>query len=557
MSDILSLRVESWHDHRFVDSIRREISSRPDWDAAFDPRSTVVYRVPLPNAERVRIHFQASGQRPESAPRILEMDPDGRRAYVVDSAPFSVFAKPVLLFVFDGQATRPVEAIRNDWFLFMDDRVFPFFDPRLLNEWRVAGPGEGPLPERLAGPPPFLTEEDLGFGAPGPPQFLATLAPLSGPFPPRSVPIPKADPPPEIGTGAADDCAGQGVRLFFGLNFQAPQLKYDPSGKASLDDMLFETTKKVAQAFADRGYTTAVAQAGMTSAKTCAAMIEWLKTGLAQHPEFCQSPCDQLVIYISAHGGSEDISFDPSGTGYAIEDVGYGQLMDLLAGIAALTGDPQKVYLIFDLCNSGTVWSSPTFPLALRGMHVITSTPGAGASSVVYQTTLFVEALKNANVHSWDDLLRWLAWTNLTHKWPPTAGEHPQWANGDIDGCAASLQLISVVYEGDDVGIVVYQVTTPQGAEFMKGTSHGQTDNPHHQMFPLRFSTKCFEPLRIRVSFEISDPPAPPGFKERIKETIDTLCDGNNGEVVKIVSAGPQGGKKAQLKFKFELKTEC
>ena len=557
MLGIVSLKLESWFDRRFLEIMRRKIAGDAAWDEDFDSRKTVAYRVPLPLSARVQVRLHRSDQSLSFARSLWEVVGLGPRLYVVDGAPLSAFAKPILLFLFDGLGAEPVATIRTDWAFTINDGVFPFFDPVLLRGWSIAGPGADALPGRLAGPPLPLAAEALAFGRDSGLPVLATLPPLSGPFPPSSVPIPREDPPPAIGEGPADDCAGKGVRLFFGLNFQAAQLKYDPAGKPTLDDSFFQETKQLARTFKERGYDTAVAQAGMTGAKTCADMINWLAAGIAAaRPQFCDSECDQLVIYISAHGGNDDLSFDPSGTGYGIEAVTHGQLMDLLAGITALTRAPNKVYLILDCCNSGVAWQTPTFPAALRGMHVVTSTPGAGVSSVVYQTDLLCDALKNPKVKSWDDLLRWLAWLNATYKWGPGAGDHPQWANGDVDGCAAALKLVSATYEGDDIGVVVYTLTSPQGTTFMDGTYHGKSATPNHQLFPLRFAAKCFEALRIRLNFEVVQPPAPPGYKETLRETVDKLCDGSNGDVEFIVQAGP-GPKKARLKFRFELKTEC
>jgi hypothetical protein len=91
------------------------------------------------------------------------------------------------------------------------------------------------------------------------------LPSFTGPFPGTPNPIPGEQPLAE--EAVQDDCTGKGVRLFFGLCFEAKNQvwntkKIAAGEKPDEDDAPWAKTKEVAEGFENRGYTTTVVQAG-------------------------------------------------------------------------------------------------------------------------------------------------------------------------------------------------------------------------------------------------------------------------------------------------------
>jgi len=564
MANILALRLEALFDRRFVRAIRDAITRDPELASAFDPRTTVVYRVPPPDAVEVEIGAKEPDRSFRFRRSLLEMIGLGHRMYLVDAKPMCQFAKPVALFVFEHLGATPVRTVRSDWPLFVNRATFPFFDPDLTRRWAVAGPPADATGRVLDGPPPPPGPADLATPD-APPLLASELPPLAGPFPPEPPQLPAdGKTPPKLSAPADDPCAGQGERLFFGLCFQHASLVHNPDGTTKLDDGFWDKTKEVADAFRARGYATETAQAGRGGMNTAADMIAWLGRGLSAHPEFCKSDCDQLVIFIMAHGSETSLQFD--GKGYYPQtpdtDLSHGALMDLLGALPALKGKGKKIYLILSSCHSGTVWTSPVFPPSLRGLHLVTSTPGAGEATSVYQNTLLIKALLEKTVHSWQDLLAWFRWLNQSDAWGPNAADHPPWANGDIDGCAASIKLIGMKYGGADLGIFAFSVGAPQGASYVKGLSHDGDDTPNVELFPLRIVGPCGEHMRVRININAYQSATATSAKKSfdIDGTCDKLCNGTDGDFILTSDFPPASvaaASRGTLELKFFLRTEC
>lgn len=446
MRMLFEILLDPWLNRRAVNAILSLLMRNEHIDIS----RVVIYRVPLPPEVSISIGYDYEEVRAIRRSS-LEWFGLGPRLYVIDGAPGALLAKPTAWAVFRGLSQEPEMYEEGRWHLLLNGAEVPFGNEAKLRGWAVHN-----VQGLAIGAGDRLNIADGLRGAP----IMAVTRPVRGPFPPTDRPN---DPPP-LASGAPAPGAVPGAAPGAapgGAPATAPPcvpvlLAYGICCDIDVDIFfpLLPETIAVTDAFNSRGYSTQRWTAGARGTDgqvtdTLEEAMDRLEAAIGTHPTYCQCPEDQLVIFIAAHGDRGEFQWKPMG-GRA-QRIPYTRLMDRLARIAAIAGNPAKTYFIMLGCRSGTIFDDGVIPRSLRGMHLLTSAPNGNDLS--YGSTFgkwLPDELANPKVNTWSDLI-----DTIKGDYRSTAGDkksRPR--NGDVNGCWAQLRLKSVNYVGQDVGVL-------------------------------------------------------------------------------------------------------
>lgn len=353
----MNVRLEAWINRRAVETIRTLIREG-ELGGEFSFDRSVVYRIPLPDEPEVDASLSASGQSCSFVRSWLEGLGFGCRVYLIDAQPMALFDRPLGLVILNAFGANKVFTSLWTGNLTLNERAFPLFDPGVLEGCAIHN--RGLCTQWLKSP----FAHDLWWS---PPPQIISGPPFHGPWPTTDVPLPGSDPlgggyvptaPPALGPNEPPP-----TFLFYGICFQGYS-DIKPLTNQRIDP-LWDETLKVAGGFAQRGYRSRSSYAGGPGldfglrADTFDVMVQSLDRDVPA--TFCNSPKDQMVIYIAAHGCGGQ--YNPTGqtamhwetasrrTSEWIKHPDFWQ--KLRQNSAVIRNHPEKVYVLVESCRSG------------------------------------------------------------------------------------------------------------------------------------------------------------------------------------------------------------
>ena len=111
-----------------VQSLLQRLESDEQLCRFFPKGGVAIYQVPLPE--------QGAGLRYDQQPNTWRVAP-GERLFVIDSAPLGLLTKPTAIAVFGENSREPRLLEVGHWNLFINERVFPFWESTVLSQWAV------------------------------------------------------------------------------------------------------------------------------------------------------------------------------------------------------------------------------------------------------------------------------------------------------------------------------------------------------------------------------------------------------------------------------------
>lgn len=539
--------------------------------------------------------------------RFLEFFGLGTRVYVMDQFPGLTFGKPVATLVFRNFSRAPLFILETESEITVNGEVFRFFDNSFLNKTSInpfqqaQKPGRD-LPEEESPDTDFVFDEafletvdEEGFGT-DEPIIFQNKGPLMRDFPPDNVPNPLK---PVFPYTPIDEEGPAYVRpprkatyLFYGLCFEESRKPtrgkkgYHPVSKFAgyVMDLKDE--------FGSRGYRARTGVAGRKApdkgeANNFAQMMKGLKADIAKNTAYCKNAQDQLVIYINGHGyspaytktGNIAMHYDTelmTVINKKPEYVSFSAIFKALEDIKEIKSDPKKVYLILDTCRSFRSLSG-CIPASLSGMHLILSDDHFEKSYAGEMAEAIRDYLMSGG-KSWKGLVKAGKYLPLNK----LQGEKEKIDiglsyNTNVKGCAVSIKLETVEYQGQDVGSAFsFGVKVNSSASFM---FNGKKTRATNKIGLKSFDAKALKPSGSfkwgSLAYEETLWPAcAKGNKPDISYEIDTKVNGlanavkvegkfnvscetakTTPQVVKVEVS--KGQNKATLQLSFSIIVRC
>lgn len=403
-----NVRLEDWIDQRAVGKIRSMMASG-ELAKDFLFESSAVYRLPLPNDASIKLGLEETDQWFSFKRSWMEFLGLGCRAYLIDALPMALFDRPLALLVLRSFGSEPAFVVVGTGNIAVNGRGFPLFNAGLLEENAIHNRQlltklrRSSFSEQVW--PVAATRSLLG-------------PPLHGPWPSADVPVPTTDPtsggyvptaPPIPAPGEADP-----TFLFYGMCFQGYS-EIDSVTRTRIDP-LWDETLRVSGGFEQRGYRARCSYAGgigfdnALRVDTFDMMVQSLDRDVPQ--TFCNSPNDQMVIYVAAHGyrgqsnptGQIALEWETESrrTKEWITHPSFWQRLS--QNSAVIRNHPEKVFVLVESCRSGALFAAK--PAEFADSSLFTTTPDGNDLCLPNQFSHCIRtSISNPRVDTWQKFI--------------------------------------------------------------------------------------------------------------------------------------------------------
>lgn len=572
---------------------------------SFNRSNSGLYKVPYDKAKEVTVGAVLEEKNFSFRRSLfLEFFGLGTRVYVMDQFPAVSFGKPVAALVFRNFKRQPLFVLETQSKVTINGDTFRFSDIAFLNNNSI-NPFQLPLE-----PGPELPEEespDTDFvfdeaflenvdeeGNPDEPILLQNNGPLMPDFPPDDLPNPSKPVFPFVdkdeGGPAYVRPPRKAVYLFYGLCFEERRNARGGNKGYNPDSRFQADVYALKDEFSNRGYRSRVGLAGKKApnggkADNFAQMMNGLAADIALNTAYCKSSQDQLVIFINGHGftpassktGNMAIHYDTelmTVTNKKPEFIPFSTLFKTLAAIKQIGADPKKVYLIIDSCRCARSLRGG-IPASLAGMHLILSDDRL-ENCYKGEMAVAIRDYVMSGGKSWKGLV-------IASKYLPKLKKERLKEdvgltyNTDVKGCAVSVKLDMLKYQGQDVGNGFgFDIKTDSSTSFL---FEGKKTSATIKNKAKSFKTGVLKPSNSfkwgsLVYGEVFWPPCDKDNKPDISYEINTTINGlanpvkakgkfivncdtakTTAQIVKVEVT--KGQNKATLELSFAIKVRC